>query len=118
MTDPLNDSDEAELARQQIEQTRAELAETVDALSDKLNAKAQAAEKVGEVKARIAATAHQAKQSAPEPVQRALDAAGAKASPVAHQVAQRTAPYRGKIIAGALAAAVVLIVVRRKRAAE
>ena len=71
--------------RQEIAQTRSELADTVDQLSDKLDVKQQAADKVSDVKQKVTETAHKAKQSAPEPVQRALDAAGAKASPVAHK---------------------------------
>jgi len=37
-------------------------------------------------------------------------------APVAHQVSSRAAPHRGKIIAGMLAAIVVLTLIRRRRA--
>lgn len=116
MSDPKHSSeDEAEVVRQDIADTRAELAETVDALSNKLDVKHQAADKVAEVKAKVGESAAKAKQSAPEPVQRALDTAVAKATPAAQQVATKAAPYRGKIIAGAVLALVLLRVVRRRK---
>lgn len=101
--------------RADIEQTRAELAETVDALGDKLNVKAQAADKADAAKQKVAATAAQARAAAPEPVQHALDSVGAKAGPAAHQLAVTTEPHRGKILAGTGAALLLLLVVRRRR---
>ena len=116
MSEPKHSSeDEAEVVRQEIAETRAELAETVDALSHKLDVKQQAADRVADVKAKVTETAGKAKQSAPEPVQRALDTAVAKATPAAQQVATKAAPHRGKIIAGTLIALVLLRVVRRKK---
>ncbi len=108
--------------RADIEQTRAELAQTVDALSDKLNVKAQAAGKVGAAKdaakQKVAGAASQAHAAAPEPVQHVLGSVGEKAGPVAQQVAAKVEPHRGKIIAGAVAALVVVLVVRRRRKAS
>jgi chromosome segregation ATPase len=105
-----------DIVRSDIEQARAELAETVDALSDKLDIKARAGDKVSDAKAKLAETAARAKQAAPPPVQHALDVAGQKAAPVVSQVSQKAAPHRGKIIAGAVVAVVVLVVVRKRRA--
>jgi chromosome segregation ATPase len=105
-----------DIVRSDIEQARAELAETVDALSDKLDVKARAGDKVSDAKAKVAETAARAKQAAPPPVQHALDVASQKAAPVVSQVSQKAAPHRGKIIAGAVAAVVVLVVVRKRRA--
>lgn len=117
MSEPKHSSeDEAELVREDIAQARADLADTVDALSEKLDVKQHAADRISEAKAKVAETAHHAKQSAPQPVQRALDTVGAKAGPTAHRVAEKSAPHRGKIIAGLVVSTLVLVIVRRKRA--
>jgi uncharacterized protein DUF3618 len=108
-----------EAIRADIEQARTELADTVDALSDKLNVKAQAAGKATAAKEaakdKVGAAAEQVRAAAPPPVQHALDSVGEKAGPVVQQVAAKTEPHRSKIIAGAAAALVVLVVVRRRR---
>lgn len=109
---------EQDIVRSDIEQTRAELAQTVDALHDKLDVKARAGDKVADAKQKVSDGAARAKAAAPPQVQHALDAAGEKAGPVVAQVSAKAAPHRGKIIAGAVAATVVLIVVRRRRRAS
>jgi hypothetical protein len=113
----LNDAEpsEKDAVREEIEQTRAELAATVDALSDKLDVKARAGDKVTDVKEKVAETATHLKESAPPQVQHALDVAGQKAGPVVHQVSAKAEPHRGKIIAGSVIAVVVLVIVRRRR---
>lgn len=75
--------------RADIAATRAELQDTVDALSEKLDVKAQAGKKIEAAKAK-----------APEPVQQAVDT---------------VAPYRTQLALGAAAAVLVLLVVRRVR---
>jgi len=82
--------DEAEAIRRDIERTRAELAGTVDALSDKLNVKKQAADKVTEAKA-----------AASDKVD------VAKTAVVDHQ--------REVTIAGGVAAVLLLVVLIRRR---
>ena len=74
-----------------------------------------AVDKAPVVKEKVAETAAHLKQSAPPQVQHALDVAGQKAGPVVHQVSAKTAPHRGKIIAGSVVAVVVLVIVRRRR---
>ena len=114
----MSESDPASVdeIRTDIEQTRAELAKTVDALSDRVNVKARAGDKVGEAKAKVSGAAAQAKAKAPEPVQRALDTVGAKAGPIAHQAAERIRPYRKQILVGVGAStAALLLILRRKR---
>lgn len=113
----MSDSDQAgaEEIRTDIEQTRAELADTVDALTDKLNVRARAGDKVGEAKAKVSCAAAQAKVKAPEPVQRALESVGAKTGPVAHQAAEQIRPYRKHILMVVGAGAVLLLILRRKR---
>lgn len=112
--DPPKDPD---AIRAEIEQTRADLAETVDALAAKLDVKGQASDKADAAKARIGEKAAQVKASAPEPVQHAVDALTAKATPVAHQLNAQTAPNRGKILAGVGVGVLVLLVLRRRRKA-
>jgi cell division septum initiation protein DivIVA len=68
--------------REEIEQTRVELSDTVDALTAKLDVKAQVKGRVAEAKSSVTGKAAnavaKAKQAAPAPVQNALDMAGAK----------------------------------------
>jgi chromosome segregation ATPase len=118
MSDPKHATDDssAEDLREEIAQTRAELADTVDQLSDKLDVKQHAADRLTDAKQKVTDTAHKAKQSAPEPVQRALDTAGAKAGPVVHDVAAKAAPHRSKIVGGLVLVVAVLVVFRRRRA--
>lgn len=111
-------ADDAEAVRADIIAARAELSATVDALTDKVDVKARANDKIAEVKQKAAETVTRAKHSAPEPVQQALDRAGAKAAPLAHQVSEKAAPHRSKIIAGAAVALLALIVFRRSRSGK
>ena len=118
MTDnpPPPDGGDIDAVRADIATTRADLADTVDELTDRLNVPHRAADAVGGAGRKVAETASRAKQAAPAPVQHALDRAGEKAGPIAHQANERTKPHRGKIVAGlAVAAVVALIVIRRGR---
>ena len=86
--------------RADIEEARAELADTVDMLTEKLDVKAQAGRKADEVKHAVAERAQHLKESAPAPVGSAVDS---------------LAPYRKQIAIGAGASFVILLVVRRIR---
>lgn len=108
-----NPPTDADYVRAEIEATRAELAGTVNALQSKLDVKSRAGEKVAEVKQKVVAGAERAKAAAPEPVQQAFNRASEKAGPAFQQATQKAAPHRGKIIGGAVVAAVVLLVLRR-----
>lgn len=79
--------------RADIAATRAELQDTVDALTDKLDVKKQAGKKVDEVKSEVRA-------KTPEPVQQAVET---------------VSPYGKQLALGAAAAVVVLLIVRRLR---
>jgi hypothetical protein len=103
-----------QIVQSDIEQARAELADTVDALAAKLDVKAQAGQRVAEAKQKAADAATRAKQAAPPAVQHALDTAGEKAAPIVQKVSQQAAPHRGKIIAVGAVVLLVLIVVRRR----
>lgn len=109
------DPGDPDAVRADIDRTRAELADTVDQLADKLDVKSQASAKVGAAKNSVSATAAKAKAGMPPSVQQGLDRAGEKVAPMAHQVSEKAAPHRAKIIAGVLAAFAVLIVVRHHR---
>lgn len=106
--------------RTDIERTRAELADTVDALAAKADVKAQASHKVeaakDAAKDKVSSAAASAKAATPEPVQQALGTVAEKAGPAAHRVDEVTAPHRGKILAGVGVAVLVFVVVRRRRA--
>ena len=111
---PTGGANEKDAVRADIAATRAELSETVDALSQKLDVKHIAAEKVGDARRKVSETAARAKQSAPEPVQHALDRAGEKAGPLAHQMSEKAKPHRNQILIGVAVITVVLIVIRRR----
>jgi hypothetical protein len=127
MTDPEHDpklptrSDDvaaADAVRADIAEARAELAATVDALSDKLDVKARTREKVAVVRQRTKAVGQRVSDSTPEPVRRVMGRAGQKAAPVVHKVSERTAPHRAKIAAGAAALGLMLVVILRRRRAD
>lgn len=103
--------DDAAAIQADIEQTRAELADTVDALSVKLDVKAQAAQKAHELGERATTKVEQAVAAAPEPVQQALGRAAATARPAVERASAD--PARTAKIAGAVL--VVLLVLRRVR---
>ncbi|MDT4892414.1 MAG: hypothetical protein QOE97_1449 [Pseudonocardiales bacterium] len=96
-----------------IERTRAELADTVDALAAKLDVKAQAKQRAHELAVQAGDRVEKAKAVAPEPVQQALDKVTEVSRPVVAKAAEdkrRTAV----IVAGALVALLVLRRVRRR----
>lgn len=99
-------TDDTEAIKADIEQARAELAETADALAAKLDVKAQAERKVHEAGDRAAGAYESAKASAPEPVRKTLTKLEQVGAPVVAKVAEdkrRTA----LIVLGAVAAALI-----------
>jgi hypothetical protein len=79
----------ADEIRADIEHTRAELADTVDALTGKLDVKGRASDKIADAKT--------------------------KAGTAARTATEQVRPYGKQILLGTLAAAVVLVVVRKWR---
>jgi hypothetical protein len=59
MSDPTNEQPSAEELRADIERTREDLAQTVDALTDRLDVKARAQARAGEIKASAQAHAEE-----------------------------------------------------------
>jgi len=100
-------TDDAEALKADIEQARAELAGTADALAAKLDVKRQANRKLYETNARVVSAYEHAKTTSPEPVQRAWVAAEGAARPVVSKAAEdkkRTA----LIVAGVITAVLVV----------
>jgi hypothetical protein len=98
-------SNEAEAIKADIEQTRAELAATTDALATKLDVKAQARTKAQAAGAGVSRAYQSARSSMPEPVQRAWSKAGTATSPLAAKAAEdkrRTALVAAAVIVAAL----------------
>lgn len=98
-------SNESEAIKADIEQARAELASTADALAAKLDVKSQAEKKVHEAGARVNRAYTTAKTSTPAPVQRAWSKAEDAASPVLAKAAEdkkRTALIVGAVLVTAL----------------
>jgi hypothetical protein len=105
------DSTDADHIRREIEETRHDLADAVNALTTKLDVKTQAKSKATELKSTITDTAAKAKQSAPPPVQNSLNRASAALGPAL----ERAKPYRTQILA-ATSLAVAIAVLGRRRA--
>ncbi|SHF74923.1 Protein of unknown function [Jatrophihabitans endophyticus] len=100
-----------------IEQTRAQLAETADALAAKLDVKSQAGKKVHEVGEKASAKYDSAKQSAPAPVQQALGKVEHAGAPVVAKAAEdkkRTA----LIVGGAVAVVFVALRIKKRRSSS
>ena len=97
--------------RAEIEQTRADMGDTVDALTNKLDVKSQAKQRVASVQSSISDKVGQAKAAAPAPVQKALDKTGAAAQPAL----KKAAPYKVHIAAGVSAVLAGLLFWRRRR---
>ncbi|MEA2418884.1 MAG: hypothetical protein QOE60_1090 [Thermoleophilaceae bacterium] len=107
--------------RAEIDQTRVELAETVDALTAKLDVKSQARQKVDDVRTSVRARVTDqvtllsdrvttARQSAPVPVQNALDKAGSAAAPLV----AKAKPYNRQILVSLAGSVLLLLIVRRR----
>jgi hypothetical protein len=92
----------AEDLRTDIAETRADLRDTVDELSTRLDVKTQTKRRVQRVKALAADAATQLKRSPAESLRSA---------------ARRAKPYTKQIVAGTSAAALALVVIRIRRAA-
>lgn len=88
-----------------IEATRAELAETADALAARLDVKAQAERRVHEAGARVSSRYVEVRDSAPPPVRKAL---GAAEQAMARAAKDKRATF--VVLAGSV---VVVLVVRR-----
>ena len=102
----------ADQVREEIDQTRTDLAQTVDALAAKLDVKARAKTKAHDVSATVTETATKLKSQAPPPVQDALDRGAAALGPAAAQAQ----PYRSQIAAGAGFLLLLMMFRRRRRA--
>jgi hypothetical protein len=99
-----------EQLQSEIEHTSEDLAKTVDELTEKLDVKADAKHRIHAVKSTISDKASQAKQSAPEPVQHALNQASSAAAPAIEKARQ----YRKQILIG-VAVLLLLLIARRRR---
>jgi hypothetical protein len=88
-----------------IAATRAELAETADALAAKLDVKAQANERLHAVGEKVTSSYERARAATPEPVQKAIGKAEVAAQPVLNAAAEdkkRTALVIGGAVLGLL----------------
>lgn len=125
-------SDDAKVAalRSEIEQTRADLGETVEALAAKADVKARAQEKVADVKARAAEAAAEAKDKAREKAQHVADSGKVLVHDLREDPAVTTKraadrvrtsvqqkPKQWAVAAAALLAFAALVVRKRRRAA-
>ncbi len=110
MTSPSGPQTPDEL-RAEIERTRTELGSTVDALSEKLDVKAQAKHRVDAAKTSVSDATHKAVAAAPLPVQEALGKAQAAAAPAI----DKARPYRTQIWVGVGALLLAIMVLRRRK---
>lgn len=104
--------------RADIEAARTELADTVDALTAKLDVKGRASDKASQMttqaKEKVGQAVVQAKEAAPPQVQHAMETVGEKAAPALQQISARAEPHRSKLIAAGVVTLVVLLVARRR----
>lgn len=104
---------EPEALRREIEQTRAELGETVEALAAKADVKARAQDAVDDVKQRV----HEAAGEAKERVHGAVDTVAYQVGKQREKVAALSPPARAALVAVAagLVALLVIRTLRRRR---
>ncbi|MCU4185335.1 DUF3618 domain-containing protein [Acidiferrimicrobium sp. IK] len=96
--------------REAIEETREEMADTIQALGQKADVKARAGEKVADLKATAGEAAHKLDQKIPEQARPALDALAPKAQAGAAKMRQN--PKAAAAAGGALG---LLLLIRRRR---
>jgi ElaB/YqjD/DUF883 family membrane-anchored ribosome-binding protein len=118
MSRPDDRASDPDALRTEIEQTRAELAQTVDALSDRLNVKARLGVKATTMRQQVAGAMSQARQAAPQPAQDSIDRMSNAAAPVLRDVSRRAVAYRGQLICAAIGVLVLVVVLRRRRMDE
>jgi len=110
MSHPEPPADDIEAIQRDIEATRAELGETVEALTAKLDVKARAKDKASEatdaVKDRASETVEFIKDAAHDP--------RTAASTVSRQAGSAWTDHRRAVLVGAGAALFVLVVLRRR----
>ena len=109
---------DVERIEQEIEQTRGELADTVEALAYKADVPARARERATAVKERATESAAHAAHAARERADQAAQVARQRADQAVH--AAQEAPPRTRALAGGVAAALVAVgavwlLVRRRR---
>jgi len=101
--------------REDIEQTRAELSDTLTELTARVNIPARAKEQVRNAVGAAADTAAKVKNRAPKPVQQVLDRTGGTVGPVVSKANRTARPYRKQIMVGMVVTAVIMWIIRRRR---
>ena len=106
--------------RNEIEQTRAELGETVEELAARADVKGRAKDKVEETKARAVATAVEAKDKAVDTVQQVAQdpAVPARRAATRMRTSVQEHPKQWAVVAAALLAFAALVVGKRRRDAS
>jgi hypothetical protein len=108
-------------ARADVERTREELADTVEALAYKADVKARAHDKVDEVKAQAAAKAEEARATAAETAEKAREAAMQRADAARRTAEQKVTAIRADpppktqlVAAAAIGLTIIAVVLWRK----
>jgi hypothetical protein len=102
---------DADQVRAEIDLTRQDLVQTVDALQDKLDVKTRAKTKAHDLSVTVNETATKIKQQAPPQVQTAIDRGTAAVGPAA----AKAKPYRTQIAAGVAGLLLVRLIIKRFR---
>lgn len=110
MTGSINDP---ELIRAEIAQARAELADTVNLLSARLDVKQQGRQRVADTTTLAVQRLSSAKDSAPQSVGQALDMLTATVLPVLSQAVQRARANPRQVLVAVSMAAVITLIGRR-----
>ncbi len=104
----------AEQIKADIDDARAQLSEAVDALSAKVDVKAQAKARVEQTREAVAGATDRVREATPDPVRRAVGNAAQRVAPAADSGLAKVRPYRKQLLAG-LGAALIAVVLFRRR---
>src|SRR5262245_32540840 len=97
--------------RRDIEHTRADLRDTVDGLSTRLDVKAKARRRLHDANATVADAAARVKQRLPEPVRRSIDRIGTSAGPTVDSTRDQVRAHRKEIVLATGSAVLLLVVI-------
>jgi len=109
-------------ARLKVEQTRAELTDTLESVTDKLDVKKQAKLKLRDVNAKVqesteglADLAGKVNDNLPPPVRQGIDTTAEAVRPVVTRAMTEAKTRRGQVVIAAAAVILLFVVVRRWR---
>ena len=114
----MSETNGAQQLRRDIEHTRADLRDTVDELSMRLDVKAKARRRLHDMNATVADAATRLKKRLPEPVRRSIDRVGASAGPAVESTREQVRAHRKEIVLATGSAVALLVVISTRRSGQ